>query len=161
MKLKIMKGGEEVVNNMIKFQPILYGLYGFAVLILFFLIYILFFKNKSNEQELKPDITSNPNITISPTYSTLSPNTYITTNPNSTLTPNITTSTTSPSNIVDIISTKAGFIKTDISKDIASSETILMIKGKLEDWGDDINSLPDNLKEQAVNCYNNPNGCVF
>ena len=141
-----MKGGEEVVNNMIKYKPILYVLYGFAVLILFFLVYILFFKKKSNQQELNPDITSNPNITLSPTYTTLPPNTYV---------------TTSPTNIVDMISNEAGFIKTDISKNIASSETILMIKGKLEDWGDNINELPDNLKEQAVNCYNNPNGCVF
>ena len=154
MKSKIMKGGEEIITNAIKFEPILYGLYGFAVLILIFLVYILFFKNKSNnrQQQLNPDITFNP--------STLSPNTYITNDPNST---NITfaPNTTSNPNIIDIISNQSGFIKTDISKSIDNSETILMIKGKLEDWGDDINSLPDNLKQQAISCYNNPDGCVF
>ena len=169
MKSKIMKGGEEIVDNALKFQPILYGLYGFAVLILIFLVYILFFKNKSNQQQLNQDITSSPNITLSP-YTTLAPNTYITSNPNITTSPtnNVDTSitfnpskNTNPDNIIDIISNKAGFIKTDISKNIDTSETVLMIKGKLEDWGDDINSLPDNLKKQAINCYNNPDGCVF
>jgi len=169
MKSKIMKGGEEIVDNALKFQPILYGLYGFAVLILIFLVYILFFKNKSNPQKLNTDITTSPGITLSP-YTTLAPNTYITNDPNITTSPtiNVDTSITfnpsknsNPDNIVDMISNKAGFIKTDISKNIESNETILMIKGKLEDWGDDINSLPDNLKKQAINCYNNPDGCVF
>ncbi len=34
-------------------------------------------------------------------------------------------------------------------------------KQSLENWGDDINKLPKEIKEAVIKCYDNPEGCIF
>ena len=42
-----------------------------------------------------------------------------------------------------------------------NSEEVVILRGQLENWGDDFNSLPDDVKEQAMYCLKNPDSCAF
>ena len=42
-----------------------------------------------------------------------------------------------------------------------AEQILTVIKGKLEDWGDDIDKLPSDVKEKAITCYKNKDGCIF
>lgn len=51
-------------------------------------------------------------------------------------------------------------IKRTIDK-IKSSKVIKNIEADLKEWQNDIEKLPLELKEAAINCYSNPQGCIF
>ncbi len=36
-----------------------------------------------------------------------------------------------------------------------------IIKENLKNWGNDINKLPQEIKEAVIKCYDNPEGCIF
>jgi hypothetical protein len=51
-------------------------------------------------------------------------------------------------------------IKKTIDK-IKNSKIIKNIEADLKEWKNDIETLPIELKEAAINCYSNPQGCIF
>ena len=112
---KIMRGGEDIVDNFNNYKPLLYISFVVVFIILIGLIYILFIK-KSNEIIIPtPEPTNMFTPTPEPTKFNLDNN----------------------------------------------SEEVVILKGQLEDWGDDFNSLPDDVKEQAMYCLKNPDSCAF
>ncbi len=44
---------------------------------------------------------------------------------------------------------------------IKSSKIIKNIEHDLKEWKNDIDTLPVELKEAAITCYSNPQGCIF
>jgi hypothetical protein len=121
MKSKIMRGGEDIVDNFNSYKPLLYISFVGVFIILIGLVYILFFKKSDDILIPTPEPTN-----ISTPEST-------------------NMSTPEP--------TKFNFDN--------KSEEVIIIRGQLENWGDDFNSLPDDLKEQAVYCLKNPDACSF
>jgi hypothetical protein len=74
--------------------------------------------------------------------------------PISTMNPNVTPGPT-------LLPAKIQNLKELVKKEMNKSEVLTTIKGKLEDWGNNVDKLPDDLKEKAIKCYQNPDGCVF
>jgi hypothetical protein len=133
---KSIKGGG-IMETLSEYEPTLYILYGIGVVILIGLIYIVFFKTSVTP-------TPSPSETIMPVEGTLDTST--------------TSPTTKPTNSVV---SKITNVKQKISNSLNDDKVISIIKGKLEDWGDDIDKLPADVKEKAMACYKNADGCVF
>jgi hypothetical protein len=144
-KGRIIRGGG-FLEKLPQYEGNLTIAYGIGVVILIVLIYIVFFSGDSN--------TSTPSPSTSPTTSTTTTST--TTSPT-------TSSTTTPSSNKSI-KTKLDTKITDLKKKISAlnnNAVLTIIKGKLEDWGDDVNKLPADVKEKAMACYRNSDGCIF
>ncbi len=143
-KGRIIRGGG-FLEQLPQYEGNLKIAYGVGVVILIVLIYIVFFSSSSKTPET-PSPSTTPSITPSMTPTSTSN------------TPSITTSPTNQ------ITSKLDSKITDLKQKIGSlnNNTVLtIIKGKLEDWGDDINKLPQDVKEKAMACYRNTDGCIF
>ena len=95
-------------------------------------VYILFFRESAI-----PTSTTSPSTSPSPTYES-TPTTSFTSTPTS----------------------KPNKIKKTIDR-IKSSKVIKNIEANLKEWKNDIDNLPTELRESAINCYSNPEGCIF
>jgi hypothetical protein len=40
-------------------------------------------------------------------------------------------------------------------------KVIKSLKGTLDTWGDDIDKMPEQIRANAISCYQNPKGCIF
>ncbi len=134
--------GSGFFDKLAEYEGILNILYGVGVIILIILIYIVFFRN-----QITIEPTSTPTNTPTNTVSTM----------NNTTNKTRSTPTPIPTSVVSKIKN----LKNTVSKEINEAEAILIIKGKLEDWGDNINKLPDDVREKAIACYKNTDGCIF
>ena len=137
---KSIKGGG-FMEKLPEYEPTLYILYGIGVVILIVLIYIVFFGTSVTPTPSPSEIPTTP--TTMPTDMALALSTQTTTMPTMS------------------VGTKLTNIKQKISNSLNDDKVIAIIKGKLEDWGDDIDKLPADVKEKAFACYKNADGCIF
>jgi cytoskeletal protein RodZ len=150
-KMKSLRGGNDFMND-----NMLYIILGIVLVIIIISIgiYILFFRESTIPTYTTSPSTS-PSTSPTPTYESI-PTTSFTTSPTtSTMYESIpTTSFTSTP------TSKPNKIKKTIDK-IKSSKIIKNIEANLKEWKNDINNLPAELKENAIDCYSNPEGCIF
>lgn len=149
-KMKSLKGGNDFMND-----NMLYIILGIVLIIIISIgVYILFFRKSTI-----PTYTTSPSISPSPSPTDESIPT----------TSSSTSSSPSPSTMYESIPTtsftskptsKPNKIKKTIDK-IKSSKVIKNIEANLKEWKNDINNLPAELRESAIDCYSNPEGCIF
>jgi hypothetical protein len=138
-KGRIIRGGG-FLEKLPQYEGNLKIAYGIGVVILIVLIYIVFFSGDSNTSTPSPSTTS--------------------TTPSSSTTPSPSTTPSSNKSIKTKLDTKITDLKKKISA-LNNNTVLTIIKGKLEDWGDDVNKLPADVKEKAMACYRNSDGCIF
>jgi len=123
--------GGGFMENLAEYEPTLYILYGIGVIILIVLIYIVFFRT-SITTILSPSPVGTGSPTTAPTKS-----------------------------ISSQVGNKVKDLKQKVNNTLDDVQILTVIKGKLEDWGDDIDKLPSDVKEKAITCYKNKDGCIF
>ncbi len=141
-KGRIIRGGG-FLEKLPQYEGNLKIAYGVGVVILIVLIYIVFFSGGTST----PPPTPSPSTTPSSL-----------TNSSTTQSPSTTPSPTK--SIVKKLDSKITNLKEKISA-LNNNTVLTIIKGKLEDWGDDVNKLPADVKEKAIACYRNSDGCIF
>ncbi len=133
-----MKGGGVIMDFLLSHQTELYILYVVCLIVLCIYLYYIFF--------YKSTITKTTGITSVPSF-----------------TPSLLPSS-SPSPTKESIKNKLlnKFQSTTAKIKALDPEFVAKsLKGKLDNWGDDIDRLPANLRENAISCYQNPQGCIF
>jgi hypothetical protein len=130
-KGRLTRGGS-FMERLPEYEHTLYILYGIGVVILIILIYIVFFRTTITPAPSQQETASTSSPTTNPTKS-----------------------------ISSKVGAKITNLKQKINNSLDDVQVIAVIKGKLEDWGDDINKLPADVKEKAIACYKNVDGCVF
>jgi hypothetical protein len=129
-----MKGGGVIMDFLLSHQTELYILYVAGLIVLCIYLYYIFF--------YKSNITKTTSITSEPSFT-----------PSSSPLP---TKESIKNKLLNKFQSTSAKIKALDASFVAKS-----LKGKLDNWGDDIDRLPANLRENVISCYQNPQGCIF
>jgi hypothetical protein len=128
-----MKGGGAIMDFLLAHETKLYILYIIAVIVLCIYLYYIF-----SYKSVTPKSTLNPIPSATPTA----------------------TPESIKNKILSKIKSNVSEVKNKI-KLLDETDVAKSLKGKLDNWGDDIDRLPTELRMNAITCYQNPQGCIF